>query len=346
MNPQITCKVPFSLMCKAGGTCILSLTVLTFVNLVSAHVSSAPQLTSGKLQFVYGVVSGNGESYKRLSMVPQDNVDIIFGCFHEECQIPDGIPGVYKIFIPHTTWTSGRNRLLLEVENIEHSEYKKYDYVGFLDEDFQPTIRVPNNGPDAKLHVDILVEKCDSNASLARRPWTYLECLSAQYLPPVATVRACAWSANGFGKEVFSSGYMDGAFVLFHKDAIPYVLPYCTVFDAKTWWASQAILLRRLECMLGFVLQYDWIFKDEGASGNAHATYPRNEDPWELAASLVPIILPPDMAEMPIRVRAEDNNVFFNPVIPMKSNWIEAIPDGCNKWDMMKVEHVGYQQRP
>jgi hypothetical protein len=39
--------------------------------------------------------------------------------------------------------------------------------------------------------------------------------------------------------------HVDAVFNAFHHDAMPFVLPYCTRYDTRSWWTSQAILIYR-----------------------------------------------------------------------------------------------------
>ena len=45
--------------------------------------------------------------------------------------------------------------------------------------------------------------------------------------------------------------HIDAMFNAFHRDALPFVLPYCARYDARSWWSSQAILIYRSLCLYG-----------------------------------------------------------------------------------------------
>jgi hypothetical protein len=85
--------------------------------------------------------------------------------------------------------------------------------------------------------------------------------------------------------------HIDAMFNAFHRDAIPFVLPYCARYDARSWWTSQAILIYRSLCLYGHAIQFNAVC----IARQKHREYPRRGDPWAIDEdmNLVPSSLIP-----------------------------------------------------
>lgn len=80
--------------------------------------------------------------------------------------------------------------------------------------------------------------------------------------------------------------HIDAMFNAIHRDAAPFVLPYCPKYDAKNWWTSQAIFVYRSLCVFGHILRFDAIQIGQ----QTHRNYPRDGSPWQIGndMNLVP----------------------------------------------------------
>ncbi len=85
--------------------------------------------------------------------------------------------------------------------------------------------------------------------------------------------------------------HVDAMFNAFHRDAIPFILPYCPRYDKRSWHTSQAILIYRSLCLYGHVIQLNSIW----VSQQKHRDYPRNGNSWSFDQdmNLVPLSLVP-----------------------------------------------------
>jgi hypothetical protein len=85
--------------------------------------------------------------------------------------------------------------------------------------------------------------------------------------------------------------HIDAMFNAFHRNALPFVLPYCARYDNRTWWTSQAILIYRSLCLYGHVIQFNAV----SIARQKHREYPRNGNPWAIDEdmNLVPSSLIP-----------------------------------------------------
>ena len=86
--------------------------------------------------------------------------------------------------------------------------------------------------------------------------------------------------------------HIDAMFNAFHRDALPFILPYCARYDHRTWWSSQAILVYRSLCLFGHVIQLNAV----GVIRQKHRPYPHKANAWAIdtdmnlvPASLIPL---------------------------------------------------------
>jgi len=124
------------------------------------------------------------------------------------------------IFLPNSTWTSGRNKLREYILNLE----KKYDYYIFLDED---VIFSEFSQEDGFIKFEELLIKY--NPFIANP--NYGEYYSKIILPPVVEAQTTLWfdrMCNAFSREAFISDI---------------IFPYNELFDAESWWVSQFIMI-------------------------------------------------------------------------------------------------------
>ena len=107
--------------------------------------------------------------------------------------------------------------------------------------------------------------------------------------PAIATVRGAGGPIAYPGSLTQIVYHIDAMFNAIQHDALPFVLPYCPRYDARTWWTSQAIFVYRSICLYGHSLFFDGLH----ITGQTHRAYPRQGDPWVMDddMNLVPVHL-------------------------------------------------------
>lgn len=93
-----------------------------------------------------------------------------------------------------------------------------------------------------------------------RAMWAYYEARVLDLRPAVATPPTVTWSAGRYGdEEVTTIRYFDARVNSFHRsialDPRRLILPYVTTLDARSWYATQAIIIWRSLCLFGAVVQ-------------------------------------------------------------------------------------------
>ncbi len=160
-------------------------------------------------------------------------------------------------FIPHTTWTQGRNLLAAEALRMEKRRGKEFDYWLFLDD-------------DVDLQCDIRRE--DSNKLLGegscwQKAFNYI---GSDNVPEnVSTISVAGRVPEGF--EALSNA--DAMFAAFKRSHVPYLLPYVTLPEGGSQWTSQCALFCIMEtCAPNSVVYIPYV--KEGSNG-AHREYVR-----------------------------------------------------------------------
>jgi hypothetical protein len=318
-----------------------------------------PQSIGYTHDFLYLIMSPDAQEWARFSKVPKPRVDIIIGCFERECvEYAAGNittaqqesthmlqSGILWRHIPNTTWTSGRNRLLQNALDLERTERRRYNYFVFCDGDYEPLIAPP--GKQEMESIQTRIRECAPGDAVDRHAYTYWECLTLDYAAPHSTTHAVGWASRSFrGEEVLSTTYADAVAASFHRQAVPLLLPYTTMFDSESWWASQAALIYRMYCVYGHSLQFDWIGWDGRVSSNRHAAYPRSGDPFGLVQPILGRLLPPWAVELALKQRgprSPPNEGAIDPSPSQKTNWLEAISIDCfGNSTMINLEHRGF----
>jgi hypothetical protein len=120
------------------------------------------------------------------------------------------------LFLPKSTWSQGRNRLLAEAMGRGES----YLYYIFLDD-------------------DVVFERGD---------WRAFEDALLNYRPAIATPFFPDYppvDRSRLDLEAHTCAYFDAMFNAFHADVARdgLILPYYDGFDAESWWYSQALVM-------------------------------------------------------------------------------------------------------
>lgn len=128
------------------------------------------------------------------------------------------------IFYPHSTWTTGRNKLREYALSMD----KKYDYYIFLDEDAEFVNYTQDDG------------------------FNIFESLINKYKPKIANPNLNEYYSTitfPFSEKPLSEAqttiWYDGMYNAFSYDILTNndIFPYVDVYDHKTWWMSQYILI-------------------------------------------------------------------------------------------------------
>lgn len=191
-----------------------------------------------KKKFLYLVQTASAlpEKYKILNNKDADLLYITW---------KDRVNGV--TFLPNSTWTEGRNRLLQLARETE----TKYEYYIFMDDDL----------------------------TITRQSIKKFQNLLKRYTPAIGTPRM--WGHNkdceNIALEAHSIYAFDAAMNAFHKSVFwdNLIFPYTEKFDKESWWNSQLILLH-----LAHVHYYPDIvqFNDVFVENTQHNDYPKNSD--------------------------------------------------------------------
>ncbi|WP_136465402.1 hypothetical protein [Flagellimonas onchidii] len=150
----------------------------------------------------------------------------------------------HMIYFPNSTWTAGRNRLLLEAR----VQQERYDYYIFLDDDI-----LFNKGSFDEFEQLLLKES-----------------------PAVATPLLIGYPFSRQSADSIQAVFMfDACMNAFHHSIIfdDAVFPYCTIFDKDSWWYSQYVMIHLLALFYeGHVIQLNNIC----IINSEHGDYPKN----------------------------------------------------------------------
>jgi hypothetical protein len=123
------------------------------------------------------------------------------------------------IFLPKSTWTTGRNALREYAMGLE----KQYDYYVFLD-------------------ADVVFDGYSQADGFNK-----LEELVNTYRPAIAIPQYKHWEFNKIiqGAEVQTTIWYDGICNVFSRDSLisSEIFPYVDQFDSSCWWTSQLIMI-------------------------------------------------------------------------------------------------------
>lgn len=135
------------------------------------------------------------------------------------------------IFIPGTTWTQGRNKLIEEALHLERRFGQKYDYWLFLDDDAVFRCR---NGQDAVMKN---ITNCNDIC------WNeFMDVLKDRSLVPKKATTVTLHRGKNKSKQHFAASNADAMVAAFKREYVPYLLPYATLNVSDSQWTSQAVL--------------------------------------------------------------------------------------------------------
>jgi len=196
-----------------------------------------------------------------------------------------------------TTWTTARNLLFQRALIEEYRQGWRWAYFNFGDGDIQidcpiteKLLKTNKTSGDEIIfaeHFRMFINNSINNDQCFLLVDAFLLSVS----PAIGVIGGMPIPSIYDGLLAQIVYHIDAMFNAFHRDAIPFVLPYCPRYDQRTWWTSQAILIYRSLCLFGHVIQ----FNDVHVNRQKHRKYPRTGDPWAIDEdmNLVPSSLIP-----------------------------------------------------
>jgi hypothetical protein len=124
------------------------------------------------------------------------------------------------IFYPKSTWTTGRNKIREYIFNMK----QKYDYYIFLDEDVVFSQYSQEDGFNKFEELIQIYKPFIANPNFAE----YYTGYNGNLLGEAQTTIWFDGMCNAFSKEAFFSNV---------------IFPYIDIFDSKSWWMSQYIMI-------------------------------------------------------------------------------------------------------
>ena len=197
------------------------------------------------LSFVYASydaeIPGQGENY----ICEENNSSTSLDC--------------QTIYIPHTTWTEGRNLLAEEALRKERHLGKEYRYWLFLDDDVNVRCKSP-----------------------AVECWQQVfNFISSDEVPDKASTISLPYGNPRDGFMAVSNA--DAMFAEFKKERVPYLLPYATLQEGESEWDSQAANF----CVIGSCMPSSVLFVPfVGGVNGAHRDYVRGLNLQNISATI------------------------------------------------------------
>lgn len=204
-----------------------------------------------------------------LQKVNDTRINMYYATFDEPITDPEPCRrvGCRTAFIPNTTWTEGRNELakMAYWDEQVRRRGKRYDYWLFSDE-------------------DIVIKCVKSKTVESWNCWEeYLRFVLDEAAPakvPVVPIRFCGQNTQGPYAMIDAYDAMVNAF---HRDSVPYLLPYVKLPHQASQWFSQGSHFWVMEKCL----PYSGLAVGKFCGDNEiHRAYPRGKDPVAFAQVL------------------------------------------------------------
>eukprot|EP00117_Sycon_ciliatum_P017931 scpid80543/ scgid16736/ len=139
-----------------------------------------------------------------------------------------------SLYMPHSTWATGRNRLLEEAMILEQIQGWKFEFILFLDEDATLSYRTA-------AHPDVVISHPDDDEALR-----HLNSILIRDRPMRAGIGfnpsedlSGSFSQTNFG--CIRKCHMDPIVSAYHRTAVDVLLPYNPKYDRQTWYAAGII---------------------------------------------------------------------------------------------------------
>ncbi len=135
--------------------------------------------------------------------------------------------GEDAVFLPGSSWTEGRNRLLWEARQRARRSGNDYRYYIFLDD-------------DCRVREDVALAR-RLKRPLTGNPFRTFEQFLLEWEPAVGYTRY-DWQHFEKDRAVNLGHNIDALFNAFHRETVDFLLPYYTGFDSESWLYAQHLL--------------------------------------------------------------------------------------------------------
>ena len=169
---------------------------------------------------------------------------------------------IIYIHKPNTTWTSGRNSLLMKIHHEEERKQIGYKYLLFADS-------------------DMLFFTCDETPTTYNKFESAAFCLNRfiqmYLLSSISFAQVSYLGKLSRPTEFYKFDCSDAKFVAIHHAAVPILLPYVEKLDYTSWWESQRILWRVASGCIPFSGVGNGMLNIKEEL-NQHVPYPKTQD--------------------------------------------------------------------
>ena len=218
----------------AAAYCVLGLSTLEHG---SSSIAIKPSII---IEDAYGytdilfMTMGESKSFKKWYKLTRNldiRVTLFFASYDSPVHSQDCEDDVYcqTLFIPHTTWTEGRNLLAEEAVYAEATLGKKYKYWAFMDDDVQVRCTDDKWLQCWNKLVNYIYTEMPPNAAVLALPLRGHSCCH-----PTEYHSSCAMQS--------AVSTFDAFFNVIRRENVPILLPYVTMPKGSSEWTSQAAL--------------------------------------------------------------------------------------------------------
>ncbi len=189
------------------------------------------------------------------------------------------------------TWTTARNKLYELALNEEQKQGWTWSYYIFADGDVHTACPLAQQLLTNKTIVDygkneeyLFASHFYSFINLTKisieeeKCFLLFDAFLLSISPAIATITGASGPIAYSGLLTQIVYHIDAMFNAIHHDALPFLLPYCPRYDARSWWTSQAIFIYRSLCLYGHAISFDGIHIIQ----QNHRLYPRMGNPWTM----------------------------------------------------------------
>mmetsp|Transcript_16865 Transcript_16865/g.28012 ORF Transcript_16865/g.28012 Transcript_16865/m.28012 type:complete len:399 (-) Transcript_16865:218-1414(-) len=155
-----------------------------------------------------------------------------------------------SVYIPNTTWTTGRNALYFAAVREHQRRGTQEQYLIFCDRDADISSERPFHGPMCPNFPTCMPSGLSD-------PYEYLHELLRNETPAVAAVPMYTLGRNKCSLRACSSD-VDGLWAAFHALAAPLLLPYDARLDKVSIFNSQALMIELMDALFPHdIVQYN-----------------------------------------------------------------------------------------
>lgn len=220
-----------------------------------------------------------------------------------------------------TTWTTARNLLLKRALLEEHLQGWRWAYLNFGDGDIQldclladKLLKTNQTNGDEIVFANHF-RSLKNNINRKNQCFILIDVFLLYVSPAIGVIDGM------FIPNIYNNLLTQ---IVYHVDAITFILPYCSRYDQRSWWTSQAILIYRSLCLYGHTIQFNGV----QVIRQKHRQYPHDGDPWTIDndMNLVPSSL------IPLQIYMKQSRIISPLVLRHYHGWsLELISDECRE---------------